>query len=63
MSVLPSFHDWLEEHRRGLEALLDRAGLAVEPRAITSSGHGLVEAAAGAGLAGACTWPPAGWPG
>jgi HAD superfamily hydrolase (TIGR01450 family) len=33
-------------------ALLARAGLAVEPRAITSSGHGLVEAAARAGLAG-----------
>jgi HAD superfamily hydrolase (TIGR01450 family) len=33
-------------------ALLARAGLAVEARAITSSGHGLVEAAARAGLAG-----------
>ena len=33
-------------------ALLARAGLAVEPRAITSSGHGLVEAAERAGLAG-----------
>ena len=33
-------------------ALLARAGLPVEPRAITSSGHGLVEAAGRAGLAG-----------
>jgi HAD superfamily hydrolase (TIGR01450 family) len=33
-------------------ALLARAGLAVPARAITSSGHGLVEAAARAGLAG-----------
>jgi len=33
-------------------ALLARAGLAVEPGVITSSGHGLVEAACRAGLAG-----------
>jgi HAD superfamily hydrolase (TIGR01450 family) len=101
VSILPSFRDWLEAHREGLQALvfdvdgvllvgerpvagaavllerlqalalpyriltndanhsvqekaalLARAGLAVEARAITSSGHGLVEAAARLGLAG-----------
>jgi HAD superfamily hydrolase (TIGR01450 family) len=101
MMVGASFHDWLERHRPGLEALvfdvdgvlmvgaravagaaallgrlgalalpyriltndanhsveekaalLARAGLTVEAGAITSSGHGLVEAAGRAGLAG-----------
>jgi len=101
MSVLPSFHDWLQHQRPGPEAvvfdvdgvlmvgsraaagaaallellraqglpyriltndanhsvqekagLLARAGLSVEDRAITSSGHGLVEAAERAGLVG-----------
>src|SRR4030043_379761 len=101
MTVFPSFHDWLQHHRLGLDALvfdvdgvlmlgsragagaaalldrlrklelpyriltndanhsveekaalLARAGLVVEAGAITSSGHGLVEAAERAGLAG-----------